>query len=77
MTWGLDLSTAISLFLRQSVREQAIPFKIEGEIPNSETEKALAEYEKMKTDKSTYKRYDSFNDLLEEFLRELPKPLTK
>lgn len=37
---GLDLSTAISLFLNQAVREQKIPFEITMEISNTETIKA-------------------------------------
>ena len=64
--FGLDLSTAISLFLQQSVREQRIPFEIRLEIPNATTKAALAEYEEMKTNKKKYKRHSSFADILEE-----------
>ena len=32
--FGLDMTTAITMFLRQSVREQRIPFEIRREIPN-------------------------------------------
>lgn len=38
---GLNLSTAINMFLRQAVREQAIPFRVGNPIPNSETIKAI------------------------------------
>lgn len=34
---GLDLSTAITLFLSQSVREQRIPFEISLNVPNQTT----------------------------------------
>ena len=64
--FGLDLSTAITLFLQQSVREQRIPFEIRLEVPNKETREALAELEEMKSDKEKYKRYSSFKDILEE-----------
>lgn len=64
--FGLDLSTAITLFLQQSVREQRIPFEIKKEIPNKVTTSALAEYEEMKQNKDKYKRYNSFKDILEE-----------
>lgn len=64
--FGLDLSTAITLFLQQSVREKKIPFEIRLEIPNEETEEALAEYQKMKADKKNYKRYASIDDALKE-----------
>lgn len=38
---GLNLSTAVNMFLRQAVREQAIPFRIGTPIPNIETLKAV------------------------------------
>ena len=64
--FGLDLSTAITLFLQQSVREHRIPFEIRLDIPNEETKAALAEYDEMKKDKKKYKRYSSFSDMLKE-----------
>ena len=64
--FGLDLSTAISLFLKQSVREQRIPFEIKREKPNKETIDALNEYYDMKDKNGKYKRYSSFKDILEE-----------
>lgn len=39
-SFGLDLSTAISLFLSQSVREKRIPFEIRLYEPNKETKKS-------------------------------------
>ena len=63
---GLDLSSAITLFLKQAVREQRIPFEIRRNIPNKETLEALNEYNRMKTDKFAYKRYNSFSDIMKE-----------
>ena len=63
--FGLDLSTAITLFLQQAVREQRIPFEIKKETPNKVTKAALDEYEEMKQNKDKYKRYNSFKDILE------------
>ncbi len=40
-SFGLNLSTAINMFLRQAVREQAIPFRIGTPVPNAETLKAI------------------------------------
>ena len=62
--FGLDLSTSISIFLQQSVREKKIPFEIRLEIPNKETEEVLNEKSEMKKDKKKYKRYSSFDDVL-------------
>ena len=64
--FGLDLSTAITLFLQQAVREQRIPFEIRLEIPNNETKEALGEYPEMKANKKKYKRYDSFDEVVKE-----------
>ncbi len=40
-SFGLSLSTAVNMFLRQAVREQAIPFRIGTPSPNLETLKAI------------------------------------
>lgn len=40
---GLSLSAAVNVFLRQAVREQAIPFRIGEPIPNAETLRAIQE----------------------------------
>ena len=64
-SFGLDLSTAITLFLQQSVREQRIPFEIRIIIPNETTKEALDELAEMK-DKKKYKRYANFEEVLDE-----------
>ena len=38
---GLSLSSAINIFLRQSVREQAIPFRVGSPAPNPDTIRAI------------------------------------
>lgn len=38
---GMSLSTAFNIFLRQSVREQQIPFAISKNVPNAVTLAAL------------------------------------
>ena len=65
-SFGLDLSTAIGLFLQQSVREQRIPFQIALNVPNQETTDALNEHDEMKKNKDKYKRYSSSIELLED-----------
>ena len=64
--FGLDLSTAINIFLRQSIRENCIPFTIQREVPNADTVAAMKEAEEMAKSPSAYKRYSSFSDLLRE-----------
>lgn len=63
---GLDLSSAVTLFLKQAVREQAIPFRIGKDFPNETTVAALNEYSEMKNNKEKYKRYSSFSEILDE-----------
>lgn len=64
--FGLDLSTAINIFLRQSIRENCIPFTIQREVPNADTVAAMKEAEEMEKNPDAYKRYGSFSDLLRE-----------
>lgn len=66
--FGMDLTTAVTVFLTQAVREQKIPFEIRKNIPNETTKLALAEYKEMKTNSKKYKRYGSFTDALKEVL---------
>lgn len=45
-SFGLSLSSAINMFLRQSVREQAIPFGGRNTIPSRETIQAIVDARK-------------------------------
>ena len=40
-SFGLTLSSAVNMFLRHAVREQAIPFRIGNPLPNAVTLKAI------------------------------------
>ena len=68
--FGLDVSTAIEVFLRQSVREQRIPFEVRNNVPNAETKAALEEIAEMRTHPEKYKSYSSFQELLDEVLND-------
>ena len=41
---GMDLTTAVTVFLKQSLRVQGLPFTVTRENPNAETAAALNEY---------------------------------
>jgi len=43
--FGLDLSTAVNIFLRQMIRENAFPFTIQREEPNAQMADARASSE--------------------------------
>lgn len=68
---GLDLSTAVNLFLRQSVREHGIPFAISAESPNAETQAALREVRQMRKDPSLGKTFDSVDSMMEALLADV------
>lgn len=63
---GLNMSSAITLFLKSAVSSDGIPFEIKRRKPNPETLAALAEYEAMKNNPKEYKRYNSFQEALDE-----------
>ena len=45
---GMDMSTAITIYLKQVVRTNGIPFPVTAEMPNALTLKAIDEAEKGK-----------------------------
>ena len=65
---GMDLSTAINIFIRQALRQHSIPFEITADNPNKETREAIAEVRRMKKDPTIGKAYDDVDDMFEELL---------
>lgn len=65
---GLNMSSAINMFLRSAINHDGIPFEVKRAVPNAETRAALNEYEEMKKNPDSYKRYRSFDDLVDEVL---------
>lgn len=64
---GLSLSAAITLFLKQSVREQRIPFEIKRLVPNETTISAIKEVEDMENNMDNNKSFSS----VDEFMKDL------
>lgn len=60
---GMNLTTAFNIFVRQSLREGGIPFKITTETPNKETVAAMREAERIAKD-SSVKGYTNMNELI-------------
>lgn len=58
---GLNMSTAINIFVRQALRQGKIPFEITSEIPNAETLEAMRQAE----EDETYGPFDSVDALME------------
>ena len=65
---GLNMTAAITMFLKSAVSHDGIPFEVKRVIPNAETKAALAEYDAMKNHPESYKRYSSFDAMADEVL---------
>ena len=65
---GMDFTTAVTIFLKQAVRVQGIPFEVTRKNSNSETISALNEYYEMKEHPEKYRRYSSFREAMNEVL---------
>lgn len=59
---GMNMSTAFNIFLRQSVREQQIPFSVSKNVPNAVTLAAMDAAEK---DEDIYGPFDNVSSLME------------
>ncbi len=59
---GFNMSTAINMFLRASIRKGGIPFDLKLEAPNKETIEAIEEGRRLAMDPST-PLYDNMEDL--------------
>ena len=65
---GMDLTTAVTIFLKQSLRAQGLPFSVTRDMPNAETAEAMNEYYQMKEHPERYKRYSSFSSAMKDVL---------
>lgn len=59
---GLNLTTAVNMFLRQAIRTGGIPFEIKVDTPNEVTAAAIAEGRQIMRDKSA-KGYRDMDEL--------------
>lgn len=61
---GINMTTAINIFLRQSIREHGIPFELKVDVPNNETVEAINEGEKVI--KNGISRFESADDMFKD-----------
>ncbi len=59
---GLNMTTAVNMFLRQTIRENGIPFELKLNVPNRTTAAAIEEGRRLAADKSE-KGYTNMVDL--------------
>ncbi len=60
---GLNMSTAMNIFLRYSVRYGGIPFELRIDKPNMDT---LAAIDDVNNDRNMSKAFDSVSEMLED-----------
>ncbi len=65
---GFDMTTAVNAFLKRSILENGLPFPVNANLPNDATIAAMEEFNKMKKNPSSYKKYANFNEALSEVL---------
>lgn len=62
---GMNISTAFNIFVRQSLRERGIPFKITEGTPNKDTVSTLLEAERITNDPSV-RGYHNIDELFDD-----------
>lgn len=65
---GINMTTAVNMFLRQTIRENGIPFELKLNAPNPQTAAAIEEGRRIAYDKDAvgYKSIDDLRAALEE-----------
>ena len=69
--FGMDLSTAVNIFLKQMVYEGSFPFPITRNIPNAVTLAAMKETEEMRRHPEDYKGYSDIDEMMGDILGEV------
>lgn len=65
--FGLNMTSAYIMFIKQALREQRIPFEIRRDIPNETTIAAINEAEQMDNDDNV-KTYTSVDELMKDLM---------
>lgn len=63
---GLNMSTAINMFLKQIIKSDGLPFEVTNKKPSKELLKALKEGEDILSGKKKAKGYTNMNDLIKD-----------
>lgn len=59
---GMNMTTAVNMFLRATIRENGIPFSLKVDVPNEVTKSAIEEGRRIASDESV-KGYSSMDEL--------------
>ena len=67
---GLNMSTAINMFLKRAIYERGIPFDVKEPKPSKELLEALQELDYMEKHPEEYKTYHDVDKMFEDILNE-------
>lgn len=59
---GLNMTTAVNVFLRQSLRVNGLPFEVKSDVPNKSLKAAIKEADELLADKNAA-RYSDIESL--------------
>ena len=65
---GMDMTTAVNVYLRQAIRYKGFPFELKVDVPNEETLEAIQEVQQMKNNPLMGKSYTDVDDMMKELL---------
>ncbi|MCI9063110.1 MAG: type II toxin-antitoxin system RelB/DinJ family antitoxin [Clostridia bacterium] len=63
---GMNIAEAVTIFFKQIVMNEGIPFEIRKPRFNKETIEAIEETEKIMKDPDSYKTYNNIKEIMEE-----------
>lgn len=63
---GLDMTSAVNIFLRQAIRQRGLPFEVKLNVPNADTQEALDEVLQMKNNPEMGKAYTDVDVMMKE-----------
>ena len=65
---GMSMTTAFTIFAKQTLRENRIPFEITRTVPNKETLEAINEIKTIKKDPNLGKTYNNVDEMMSDLL---------
>lgn len=67
---GMNMTTAVTVFIKKAVRERRIPFEVSADYPNATTRASFNEVERMIANSSEFKSFDSAEEMMEDILKD-------
>ena len=67
---GMNMTTAVTVFIKKAVRERRIPFEVSADYPNMATKASFDEVERMIAHPSEYKGFHRSEEMMEDILKD-------